>query len=62
VVVRAQDDNDLAEAAASLVQVVGAVGGEVREVAVRADVDAVLIVAGISGAHPCSAFRLVDVT
>jgi len=61
VVVRAQDDNDLAEAPAPLVQVVGAVGGEVGEVAVRADVDAVLVVAGISGAHPCRAFSLVDV-
>ena len=45
----------------ALVQVVGAVGGEVGELAVAADVDAVLVVTEVRGADPRGAVGLVDV-
>ena len=60
-VVGAEHDHDLVEAALALVEVVGAVGGEVGRLAVALDQHAVLVVAEVRRPQPDRAVGLVDV-
>ncbi len=61
VVVGTEHDHEAVEAPLALVEVVGAVGGEVGPVAVGLTDDAVLVVAEVGGAQPDGAILLVDV-
>ena len=60
-VIGAEHDHDAVEAAVALVQVVGAVGSEVRPLAVAADERPVAVVAEVGRAQPGRAVGLEDV-